>query len=182
MEQTLPKYFTLSKDGKVPSIGIGTAGMKKETICDVIYSSIKAGTRLIDTAQIYGTEEGVGLGIKKAIDEGIVKREDLFVTTKLSARDRNDPEESLEESLKKLQLDYVDLYLDHWPKFFDYNEKGEKINIRPLHILWPLLESFVEKGYTKYIGVSNYNVQTLCNLLSFCKIPPVVNEIELHPY
>ena len=77
----------------------------------------------------------------------------------------------------------MDLYLDHWPKFFDYDKKtGKKINILPLHKLWPLMESFVEKGYTKYIGCSNYSVQTLLNLLSFCKIKPIVNEVEYHPY
>ena len=152
-------------------------------ISEVVYTSIKDGVRLIDTAANYGSEEGIGKGIKKAIDEGIVKREDLFITTKLSTHERKDPEQGIKNSLKRLGLAYVDLYLDHWPKFFDYDkETGKKINILPLHKLWPLMESFVEKGYTKYIGVSNYSVQTLLNLLSFCKIKPLVNEVESHPY
>ena len=151
-------------------------------IAEVVYSSIKDGTRLIDTASKYGSEEGVGKGIKRAIDEGIVKREDLFVTTKLANYEKTDPESAIKQSLKTLGLDYIDLYLEHWPQFFDYGENDKKINMVPMHKIWPLMENLVEKGYTKYIGVSNYNVQSLLNLLSFCKIKPLVNEIEFHPY
>ena len=178
--KTLPKYFE-SRNTKVPSIGIGTALMTSD-ISEVIYSSIKDGTRLIDTASRYGSEEGIGKGIKKAIEEGIVKREDLFITTKLGKLEMTEAEEAIKRSLKNLGVDYVDLYLLHWPKFFDYDEKGEKTHLMPLHKIWPIMESFVEKGYTKHIGVSNYSVQSLLNLLSFCKIKPFVNEVEFHPY
>ena len=178
--KTLPKYFE-SSNAKVPSIGIGTAFMTSD-ISEVIYNSIKDGTRLIDTASRYGSEEGVGKGIKRAIEKGIVKREDLFITTKLGKLEMTEAEEAIKRSLKTLGLDYIDLYLLHWPKFFIYNEKGEKTNLMPMHKIWPIMESFVEKGYTKYIGVSNYNVQSLLNLLSFCKIKPLVNEVEFHPY
>ena len=178
--KTLPKFFE-SDNSKVPSIGIGTAFMTSD-IADVIYFSIKDGTRLIDTASRYGSEEGVGKGIKRAIEEGIVKREDLFITTKLGKHEMTEAEEAIKRSLKTLQLDYIDLYLLHWPKFFNYNEKGEKTHLMPMHKIWPIMESFVEKGYTKHIGVSNYNVQSLLNLLSFCKIKPFVNEVEFHPY
>ena len=178
--KTLPKYFE-SRNTKVTSIGIGTAFMTSD-ISEVIYSSIKDGTRLIDTASRYGSEEGIGKGIKRAIDEGIVKREDLFITTKLGKREMTEAEEAIKRSLKALGVDYIDLYLLHWPKFFNYNEKGEKTHLMPLHKIWPIMESFVEKGYTKHIGVSNYTVQSLLNLLSFCKIKPFVNEVEFHPY
>ena len=176
----LPKYFK-SGNTKIPSIGIGTAYMTSD-ISEIIYSSIKDGTRLIDTAAVYGSEQGVGKGIKKAIKEGIIKREDLFVTTKLSIYDMINPEKGIKNSLKNLDLDYIDLYLIHWPKFFDYDKEGKKIHLAPLHKTWPLMESFIEKGYTKHIGVSNFNVQSLLNLLSFCEIKPLVNEIEFHPY
>ena len=176
----LSKFFT-SQKAKIPTIGIGTAYMSSN-ISEIIYSSIKDGTRLIDTAAVYGSEEGVGKGVNKAIKEGIVKRDELFITTKLSIYEMKDPESAIKKSLKRLDLNYIDLYLIHWPKFFDYGKKGEKINIMPLHKSWPLMESFVKKGYTKYIGVSNFNVQSLLNLLSFCEIKPLVNEIEFHPY
>ena len=178
--KTIAKFFEFN-GAKVPSVGLGTAFMTSD-ISEVVYSSIKDGTRLIDTASKYGSEEGVGKGIKRAIEEGIVKREDLFVTTKLGNHEITDPETAIKRSLKTLGLDYIDLYLEHWPKFFNYKEKGEKTDIMPMHVLWPLMESLVEKGYTKYIGVSNYNVQSLLNLLSFCKIKPLVNDVEFHPY
>ena len=178
--KNLPKYFESQKI-KIPSIGLGTAYMTTD-ISELVYSSIKDGTRLIDTAAVYGSEEGVGKGVKKAIKEGIIKREDLFITTKLSKYEMTNPESCIKKSLKNLDMDYIDLYLIHWPKFFDYDKKGNKINLVPLHKIWPIMESFVEKGYTKYIGVSNFNVQSLLNLLSFCKIKPLVNEIEFHPY
>ena len=178
--KNLPKYFESQKI-KIPSIGLGTAYMTTD-ISELVYSSIKDGTRLIDTAAVYGSEEGVGKGVKKAIKEGIIKREDLFITTKLSKYEMINPESCIKKSLKNLDMDYIDLYLIHWPKFFDYDKKGNKINLVPLHKIWPIMESFVEKGYTKYIGVSNFNVQSLLNLLSFCKIKPLVNEIEFHPY
>ena len=176
----LPKFFE-SQKAKIPSIGLGTAYINTN-IAELVYSSIKDGTRLIDTAAVYGSEEGVGKGVAKAINEGIVKREDLFITTKLSKYEMSEPETCIKRSLQKLNMNYIDLYLIHWPKFFDYDKKGNKINLMPLHKIWPLMESFVEKGYTKYIGVSNFNMQSLLNLLSFCKIKPLVNEIELHPY
>ena len=178
--KNLPKYFESQKI-KIPSVGLGTAYMTTD-ISELVYSSIKDGTRLIDTAAVYGSEEGVGKGVKKAIKEGIIKREDLFITTKLSKYEMTNPESCIKKSLKYLDMDYIDLYLIHWPKFFDYDKKGNKINLVPLHKIWPIMESFVEKGYTKYIGVSNFNVQSLLNLLSFCKIKPLVNEIEFHPY
>ena len=178
--KTLPKYFESQKI-KIPSVGLGTAYMTTD-ISELVYSSIKDGTRLIDTAAVYGSEEGVGKGVKKAIKEGIIKREDLFITTKLSKYEMTNPESCIKKSLKNLDMDYIDLYLIHWPKFFDYDKKGNKINLVPLHKIWPIMESFVEKGYTKYIGVSNFNVQSLLNLLSFCKIKPLVNEIGFHPY
>ncbi len=178
--KNLQKYFESQKI-KIPSVGLGTAYMTTD-ISELVYSSIKDGTRLIDTAAVYGSEEGVGKGVKKAIKEGIIKREDLFITTKLSKYEMTNPESCIKKSLKNLDMDYIDLYLIHWPKFFDYDKKGNKINLVPLHKIWPIMESFVEKGYTKYIGVSNFNVQSLLNLLSFCKIKPLVNEIEFHPY
>ena len=179
MSKNLPKYFQYN-EAKIPTIGLGTAYMSN--VAEVVYSSIKDGTRLIDTAAVYGTENGVGKGIKKAIDQGLVKREDLFIVTKLSKFDIKNPELAIKNSLKMLGLNYIDLYLLHWPKFFDYSGKNKKTNIVPMHILWPNIEKLVEKGYTKYIGVSNFNVQSLLNLLSFCKIKPLVNEIEFHPY
>lgn len=171
--------YTLINNNKIPIIGLGTSDM--ENVAEVVYHSIKEGVRLIDTAAIYGTEEGIGQGIARAIKEGIVTREDLFVITKLSPYTKDDIEGSIKASLAALNLTYVDLYLDHWPSS-QKTKNGKKYPVVPLHIFWPKMEEAVEKGYTKSLGVSNYNVQSLCNLLSFCKVKPVVLEVEFHPY
>ena len=164
-----------------PSIGLGTCNLKE--IEEVVYQSIKDGTRLIDTASGYKNEEQVGKGIKRAIDEGIVKREDLFVVTKCGIREKKDPEEAIHNSLKKLNLDYVDLYLDHWPsgKYYGDNEE-KKLEFVPVKPFWEKMEKLVEQKLTRFIGVSNYNVQNILVILSFCKIKPAVNEVEFHPY
>ena len=176
----LQGHYELNSGFKAPILGLGTSDMKD--VDKVIYASIKDGTRLIDTAAMYGNEEEIGKGINKAIADGIVKREELFVITKLNICDRENPQQALELSLKKLNLTYVDLYLDHWPMFIHYDDKGNIIKKAPVHVVWQVMESLVEKGLTKSIGISNYNVQSLCNLLSFCKIKPACLEVEFHPY
>ena len=162
-----------------PLIGLGTCRISN--VEEVVYQSIKDGVRLIDTAMRYDNEEEVGKGIKRAIDENIVKREDLFVVTKCWIANKKDPESALKTSLNKLQLSYVDLYLDHWPCGKDYTgeNKWEFVSVKDM---WPKFESLVEKGLTKSIGVSNYNVQNVLIVLSICKIKPVVNEVEFNPY
>ena len=175
----LNKTLKLNNGLDCPSLGVGTCGISN--VEEVVYQSIKDGTRLIDTAAIYRNEEEVGKGIKRAIDENIVKREDLFVVTKCWLPDKENPEQALKTSLDKLKLSYVDLYLDHWPCGKDYSGKNKfkHVSVREL---WPKFESLVEKGMTKSIGVSNYNVQNILIILSFCKIKPAVNEVEFHPY
>ena len=172
-------YIKLNSGFECPVIGVGTCNIKN--VEEVVYQSIKDGTRLIDTAAKYKNEEEVGKGIKRAIDENIVKREDLFIVTKCWIEDKKDPEKALENSLKRLQLSYVDLYLDHWPCGKDYTGEN-KFQLVSVRDMWPKFESLVEKGMTKSIGVSNYNVQNILIILSFCKIKPAINEVEFNPY
>ena len=176
---SLDKKLTLNNGLACPIIGLGTCAINN--VEEVVYQSIKDGTRLIDTASIYKNEEDVGKGIKRAFDEGIVKREDLFIVTKCWVTEKGDPEKALKSSLERLQLAYVDLYLDHWPCGKDYTGENKFENIC-VKDLWAKFEKLVEQGLTKSIGVSNYNVQNLLIILSFCKIKPVIDEVEFNPY
>ena len=189
------KKIKLNNGYDIPIMGLGTTRLRNlddanislrddnrmKDVEDVVYNSIKHGTRLIDTASKYEDEVEVGNGIKRAIEEGIVKREDLFVVTKMWLNEKEDPEKALKQSLEKLQLTYVDLYLDHWPSGKCYNGKNN-FKLVSVRDIWTKMEKLVEQNLTKSIGVSNYNVQNLLVILSFCKIKPVVDEVEFHPY
>jgi diketogulonate reductase-like aldo/keto reductase/uncharacterized coiled-coil protein SlyX len=175
----LNKTRKLNNGLEMPLIGLGSSRIKN--IVDVVYNSIKDGLRLIDTAFKYGNEAEIGKGLKKALDDNLCKREDLFIIGKIWIDDRKDPEAAIKETLKKLQLDYLDLYLDHWPSGNNYQNPDAPKQV-PIFEFWPKMEALVDKGLTKSIGCSNYNVQSLLNLLSFCRIKPVANEVEFHPY
>ena len=128
-----PSYDKMSKklnNGlKCPLIGLGTSLIKSEEDVIVVYQSIKDGVRLIDTEQ--SNEEFVGKGIERAINDGIVKRNDLFIVTKLELDEKEKPDNALRKSLKRLKLDYVDLYLDHWPSCISMNDPNKyKISVK----------------------------------------------------
>lgn len=151
----------------MPQLGIGTFAVKGNAAERVCYA-IEAGFRLIDTAQGYGNEKEVGEGIRKS---GI-DRKQLFVTTKVNTTEmRNGTvSQSLENSLKDLGLDYIDLVLIHWPVTGHIEET------------WKILEEYVDKGKIRSIGLSNFNPHHIDSLLSYARIRPVVNQIEIHPY
>lgn len=131
---------------------------------------------------IYGNEEQIGEALKECMAAG-VKREELFITTKLWHTDKNDIEGAIKTSLKKLQLDYVDMYLVHWMRAdVDWESEDWKILSPPHHVVWAGMEALVEKGLTKGIGVSNCTIPTLFDILAGCKIRPALNQIECHPY
>ena len=169
----------LNNGMKIPLIGLGSSRISN--IVEVVSNSIKDGLRLIDTAFYYKNEEEVGKGIKLALEKGYCKREDLFVIGKLWIDHKNDPEKAIKDTLSKLGLDYLDMYLDHWPSGNNYTPEGVVKRVSVFES-WPKMEELVDKGLTKSIGCSNYNVQSLFNLLSFCRIKPVANEVEYHPY
>ena len=180
LNHVLPAKKKLKYGIEIPYVGMGTSRI--QNVEEAIYNSIKNGIRLIDTAVKYGNEEQVGKGIKKALDEGICKREDLFIIGKIWLEEKEHPEEAIRGTLNRLQLDYLDLYLDHWPSGNNYADPSNIQQQVSIYEFWPKMEALVDKGLTKSIGLSNYNVQSMLNLLSFCRIKPVANEVEYHPY
>ncbi|XP_064604004.1 aldo-keto reductase family 1 member C1-like [Liolophura sinensis] len=186
----------LNDGHKMPIVGLGTWQGTLETdeggIATNVENAISIGYRHIDTAQLYFAEAGVGKGIRAAIDKGMVRREDLFVTTKLwqTHSRREDVVRHLRKSLDKLQLGYVDLFLVHWPcplktmeeNIFPKDDKGEVIYADDIDYLdtWKGMEEACDLGLTKSIGISNFNKRQIQRLLTNCKTRPVNNQVEVH--
>jgi diketogulonate reductase-like aldo/keto reductase len=159
--------ITLSNGNRIPSVGIGTFRIEDQKIAaETIRTAIEAGYRHIDTAAIYGNEEGVGQGI---IESGI-ERKEVFLTTKIWNEDLRSGriKEAFAKSLERLKTDYIDLLLVHWPtgKYTEY---------------WALFEELYSVGLVKNIGVSNFTMRMLDELLPVCKVKPSVNQVERHP-
>ena len=162
------RYVTLNNGVKMPIIGLGTWTFTNEEAEEAVYIAIKNGYRLIDTAQYYGNEVGVGKGVRKAIDEGIIKREDAFVTSKIYAS--TDHNKAIEKTLNNLDIEYVDLLLIHQPGFDD---KG----------LYQTMEKFYKEGKLKAIGISNYYTkEAVDEVLSYAEVVPAVIQNENHIY
>ena len=131
------------------------------------------GYRHLDTASRYGNEEEVGEALQACFKAGI-KREELFITTKLNFADKNDVVKGLRDSLKRLKLSYVDMYLIHWMRP-EIDFKTMEIKSPPLHVVWKGMEKCVDLGLTKGIGVSNCTYPLLVDLLAGCRTKPAVN-------
>ncbi|OCA95105.1 aldo/keto reductase [Actinobaculum suis] len=165
---TIP-VFPLNSGTTIPAFGLGTYKMDDTTAEFAVNEALQMGYRHIDTAQMYHNEEAVGRGIKKS---GIA-REDIFLTTKLDNMNHApaDVRRTFEESLRKLQTDYVDLFLIHWPML-----TGDYIDT------WKTFEELQASGRAKAIGVSNFEIHHLQALRNNTETVPAVNQIELHPY
>ncbi|TNV77264.1 hypothetical protein FGO68_gene15619 [Halteria grandinella] len=179
---TSQPYLTFSNGTKFPAIGLGTF-LSTEGDCKTVVKEaiLNHGYRNIDTATIYENEEAIGEALQEVFAAGI-KREDVTVTTKLWQTDKHDIEGALRLSLKKLKLDYIDLYLVHWmaPKMVWEDENP--IKGPPIHKVWEELERLVDAGLIKNLGVSNCTIPILVDMWSYVRIKPVINQVELHPY
>ncbi|KAJ1559919.1 hypothetical protein HK096_010662, partial [Nowakowskiella sp. JEL0078] len=188
------RIFKLNNGSSIPALGLGTWQSPKGEVTKAVFHALKTGYRHIDGALVYQNEDEVGAGLKAAFDAGICKREDVFVTTKLWCTDHRHPAIGLEKSLKSLGLDYVDLYLVHWP--CPMNPKGNHHLFPKLddgsrdldltewnHIkTWKEMEKLTESGKVRAIGVCNYSIKFLEELLPHANIVPAVNQVENHPY
>lgn len=159
----------------MPKIGLGTYRVKDSDECrESVKHAIEQGYRSIDTAMIYGNEETVGQGIKEGLKSTGLSREDLFITSKLWLTDfgRQNVEEAYRQSVEKLGLDYLDLYLMHWPG------TNEAVMIDT----WRGMEDLYKQNQVKNIGVSNFTPEHFEALLAQVSIKPVINQVEFHPY
>ncbi|EJK9927111.1 2,5-didehydrogluconate reductase DkgA [Cronobacter sakazakii] len=162
-----PGVIKLHDGNLMPQLGLGVWQATNEDVVTAIHKALEVGYRSIDTAAAYKNEQGVGDALKSAG----VARDELFITTKLWNDDQKRPREALEESLEKLQLDYVDLYLMHWPvpAIDRYVEA------------WKGMIGLQQEGLIKSIGVCNFNVEHLQRIIDETGVTPVINQIELHP-
>lgn len=196
----VPKFYKLSSGHRMPALGLGTFKASKGEVGAAVTAALKAGYRLLDCAQGYGNQAEVGAAISEAIAGGVVKREELFVATKVFQThhvwkgDTSRVEEMLETTLKDLQLEYLDLLLIHWPFAFEQKKLDFPLRLddgtpNPKLVIeveyldtWKVFEGFVEAGKVKSIGVSNFTIEQLKYLRTNSKIPPAVNQVEVHPY
>ena len=157
---------SLADGNAIPLLGLGVWQVPNGPECvNAVRWALELGYRHIDTAQLYGNEESVGQGLRES---GIV-RDEVFITTKFYPARRDDPVAEVERSLQRLGLDYVDLYIIHWP------QGGPTW-------AWPGMEQARERGYARSIGVSNFDAGDLLHLLRAANVPPAVNQVQFNPY
>jgi len=189
-------FATLNSGKKIPLFGLGTWQSKPGEVGAAVRDAIEIGYRHFDCAAIYGNEKEIGEVFADSIKKGTVKREDLFVTSKLwnTNHHPDNVEGACKKTLKDLQLDYLDLYLIHWPISWEFtgydlkpgvpkDDKGElKFSKVSIQQTWQAMEKLVDSGLAKSIGVSNFTHGQILDMLAYAKIVPAVNQIELHPY
>ncbi|CAK7207520.1 hypothetical protein SEUCBS139899_010330 [Sporothrix eucalyptigena] len=186
---SLPTHFTLNTGAKIPAVGLGTWQAKPGEVRKAVAVALQDGYRHIDAARIYGNEVEVGQGIK---DSG-VPREEIFLTSKLWNTDHPDVAAGLEKTLSDLGVDYLDLYLVHWPVRLVPNDSHPLLPVNPdgtravdrawdMRDTWRQMEAVFRSGKVKAIGLANWSVPYLEHLRGIWEIVPAVNQVELHPF
>jgi len=182
---------------KMPLVGFGLWKVTKSSCADTVYNAIKCGYRLFDGAGDYGNEKEAGEGVRRAISEGLVNREDLFITSKLwnTFHKYEHAKEMVRYQLKLWEIDYFDLFLIHFPISLAYVDPAHRYppewfgddgkvytQKTPLHETWKAMESMVDEGLAKNIGLSNCTGSLVLDVLNYARIEPQVLQVELHPY
>lgn len=159
------EYITFNTGDKAPILGFGTYEVSPSDAAEAVYQAIKIGYRSIDTSQDYFNEKEVGEGIARAIQEGLVKRDDLFVTTKVDTDGYGSTKRGIDESLNKLGLDYLDMMILHWPRSDDAGS-------------YKALEEYYHAGKIRNIGLSNFNIAQTQHMIDSTDVKPAVDQIE----
>ncbi len=184
----------LATGAEIPVVGLGTFGSDNygpEIIANAVKEAVKAGYRHIDCAAVYGNEKEIGQALKELFAEGVVRREELWITSKVWNDMHHDVVGACKKSLSDLGLDYLDLYLVHWP-FPNFHAPKVSVESRDPHArpyiheeymeVWRAMESLVDNGLVRHIGTSNMTKAKMELLLRDCRIKPAFNEMELHPH
>lgn len=188
----------LNSGHTMPLVGFGLWKVTNDTCAEQVYQAIKAGYRLFDGACDYGNEKECGEGVSRAISDGLVKREELFIVSKLwnSFHDGDKVEPTCKKQLSDWQVDYFDLFIVHFPVALKYvdpsvryppgweDETGKTITYSkaPIQETWQAMEKLVDGGLAKSIGISNFSAQLVMDLLRYARIKPATLQIEHHPY
>lgn len=184
------QHLKFKNGDQMPMIGLGTWKSDPGKVFGAVIEAIKAGYRHIDCAAIYGNEAEVGQALEKVIADQVVKRENLWITSKLwnDSHKKEHVKPALKETLKDLNLDYLDLYLIHWPVVLKPGtpfpkSSGDFLSLDevPLSETWSSLEECVREGLVKHIGVSNFNSEKIGEIKKNANIQPEMNQVELHP-
>jgi len=185
------KHLSFKNGDQIPALGLGTWKSNPGEVRKAVFWAIEFGYRHIDGAAIYQNEKEVGQGIADAIEAGLVKRKELFITSKLwnNSHRFEDVHLAFEKSLSDLRLDYLDLYLIHWPIAFKpgvgFAQKREDFftyNDVPLSQTWEAMQDLNSKGLAKHIGVSNFNQDKLTEIMKIGGQLPEMNQVERHPF
>lgn len=169
VNSSLAPTVKLNSGYEMPIVGIGTYSLHDDTCVNSIYTAIQNGYRLVDTAYMYENEQEVGEAVRKAIADGIIKREDMFVITKIYPSQYDNPTEAIDQALEKLDIDYIDMMLLHHPGSNDVNA-------------YKAMEKYVETGQIKSLGLSNYYIEEIDDFISKVSIRPALVQNEIHPY